>query len=57
MKLIFDKTNEPVVQKGVTCPLCGREGDVVEDDIEPYEIWCKSCRHWFELGFQIHSGD
>ena len=57
MELIFDNSKKNVVQKGVVCPVCACEGDVVEDDIEPYYVWCTRCRNWFERGFQLHSGD
>lgn len=57
MELIFEDTKNQIVLRGVVCPVCARKGDVIEDEIEPWYVWCTRCRNWFELGFQIHSGD
>lgn len=57
MNLISNNSKKEVVRNGVVCPICGQTGDIERDDDEPYYVWCTNCRNWFEMGFQIHSGD
>lgn len=49
-------STEPII-KNVTCPICLHNGDIYEDKIDNYYIFCENCKQQFELGFQIHSRD
>lgn len=48
---------KPIAFVKLECPICHSVRDRLREDVDGIDIWCRDCKQWFELGFQIHSED